>query len=744
MTMTEITAPYGFVPLSDKVVCPDWLKTTDGQAPPVHDVPFEDGLCGTLELEITAETPIFVRGTDETGEKPFQLADGRYAIPSTSIRGALRNIVEIISFSRFSRVNDHRYAVRDLKNRDLYCQHMAGEDKRGGKFPYVPLVNAGWLKASESGDGPAVIEVCDFAKFEYGYLEKFAKDQGVKGFKPGRRQIAREKYKAWTASRVAKLPVSWRGRNVVSVGKLLSQFGEFDTKSKQIVQGTIVFTGQPQQWEPGNTQAKHHDFFFTGSRADLRPIDVPKAIYDDFEFAHSNRGQQNKLGESLTPNDEWGFWKPKFKEGERVPVFFLTNPDGSLRAFGLAMMFRLPYDLSIHDAVKNAGEEHLDHLGPIDMGEALFGTVRDTSGGNHDCLALKGRVGFSHATAVGRVEPMPRVEVVLGGPKASYYPNYVEQHPTEPGSVPGTENGKQVYWTWMDKDAKPRGWKRYKSLTSIVKPTGSKGSNMDKVGTRFHPLPAGTKFRCHVDVHNLRPEELGALLWALSLGGDSLARHGLGMARPLGYGRSTISVVDQKIVNMRGQHVSDLESSLKAFTAFMNSEIPTWERSHQIRELLALSRPTDPSNARYQTLSPNEFQDAKSAFLALPSAAGLGMPKGWARGASGGGRGVGGVAPAAGQLKVDSVILGSLLDETTKKGGECFGSASFSDKGILHPTSSKPDGGFEKGKEYRFLVKSTGPPAQLWWINPDAPPPAPPKPKGGPKKGPGGNRGFKR
>src|ERR1019366_9865415 len=74
--------------------------------------------------------------------------------------------------------------------------------------------------------------------------------------------------------------------------------------------------------------------------------------------------------------------------------------------------------------------------------------------------------------------------------------------------------------------------------------------DLSKVGTKFAPLPAGTKFRAHVDVHNLRPEELGALLWALDFGGDEKARHMLGMARPLGYGRSKIAIVAHDVRRM--------------------------------------------------------------------------------------------------------------------------------------------------------------------------------------------------
>ena len=50
-----IRAPFNFVPVSDKVFFPEWADQIN------HDIPFSDGLSGTINLKITAESPIFVR-----------------------------------------------------------------------------------------------------------------------------------------------------------------------------------------------------------------------------------------------------------------------------------------------------------------------------------------------------------------------------------------------------------------------------------------------------------------------------------------------------------------------------------------------------------------------------------------------------------------------------------------------------------------------------------------------------------
>lgn len=646
--MQRITAPYGFVPLSKSVVFPKWLQTEDNKLPPLHDVPFEEGICGTLQLEIEAETPIFIRGA-RGKQEPFQLRQGQYAIPSTALRGALRNVVEILTFSRFDRINqDHRYAVRDLQNRHLYGQHMAEivKNPRTGKGEPMPLVNAGWLTARRNADGRWVdvrIEVCDFGKIEYRAIEEIASRLGIRGYQPGNKQTSVDKYRRWlgdgrkaTALQVS-VDLDVRRPDQVGRRRMLSRYGLAVPKNTGGA-GTLVFTGQPSRWTPDDTgrrrgsgNAKHHDFVFL-PQGTKQVLDVDSRTFEDFEFAHSDRGQQNNLGRSQTPNVEWAYWEKHLEEpGGRVPVFFLADELGKgVKHFGLAMMFRLPYRFSIGESVRNLNDAHVKLDQPFDFSEGLFGTVRGRDN-ERGARCLKGRVGISHALALGNPTLEREVSVVLGAPKASYYPNYVEQDPDRPGSAPRPgPDGRPLYRTWMDKAAIPRGWKRYRPLTETwmpIPPTGGDGRALDlsKVGTRFRPLQAGTRFHAHVDVHNLLPEELGALLWALDFGEDAQARHALGMARPLGYGRTRIRIGASDIRGMDGKP-ADLAQCRRKFETYMEAQVPGWRRSPQIQELLALARPVRPEEAKYQRLDPgrriNEFVLAKQGGLALPSVSG--------------------------------------------------------------------------------------------------------------------------
>lgn len=642
MPLDKIRAPYGFVPLSNDVVFPEWSQEAS------RDWPFEDGLCGHLDIEIEAMSPIFVRGTaKEKDPLFFRAPNGQVGIPGSSLRGMLRNTLEIATFAKFNRFDDRKYGVRDLHNRDVYGDHMAAilPNAQTGKKEPMPLVNAGWLIPNDGPDSdvnPAIIEPCDFAKLEYGILANIAGALKVKpGFDPGRRQSAPSKYSAWVDANgrdagSALLNVAALRENHGDK-RLVSTYGKVTGPGK--AKGTIVFTGQPSAYDSkrvdkrsGAGNPKHHDFFFHGPATPQPQMKVSADDFKNFEFIHSDGGEQHRLTGRLKANEEWAFWRKRSgwegppNAGRRVPVFFLRKPDGSLRAFGLAMMFRLAYDKSIGDAVGTSQLGFTD--AKADFVETLFGRVpdrknrRDTSE-----QTLKGRIGVGFGPAVGTPKTLSPVRVVLGTPKASFYPNYVEQNP----EVGHGEGPNKRFRTFMDAAVRIRGWKRYRPLQghkTITPPDPKRGDgsamNLDKVATEFTPLAPGTRFQARIRLHNAKPEELGALLWALDFGGTPDTFHRLGLGRSLGYGTVRLKLVGSKLEDVNEADVTPTRC-LATFRKWIDTKAPGWEQRPQIRELVALARPMPAEDARHMQINHptfrNEFSEAKKEFLALPRAA---------------------------------------------------------------------------------------------------------------------------
>lgn len=638
-------SPYNFVPASEDVVFPNWGNAAS------HDIPFRDGVCGHLDIEIDALTPLICRGgrgKDGTDEF-FTDARGRPAIPGTSLRGMLRSVVEIASFSKLAPVNTHRYGIRDLQNRYTYLQYMAElqRDPRTGKNEPVPLVDAGWLrKCEESDDGRErwVIEPCHFAKVEYASIERVANAVDRPKYRPGPRRGAAEKYREWVGldskSREPLSAAHWafleqafdckvavkarRGTQSKTGVTRLGDFGEVSMRGAgQSYRGRLVFTGQPQAWVSGARNKKHHDFFFYGTAG--AAIEVPRDVAEAFELVHQNSGQQGR--DSIDPNAEWGFWKPRLDLGGKVPVFFLRRADGELRAFGLAMMFRLAYDLSTGDVATNAQPLRLDPR--PDLAECIFGFVRDNrraadSEGGVDRGALRGRVSIGQGRPVREPATGSPFTAVLGAPKPTFYPAYIVQGGA-PGSRPST--GDPTPWTtYMNDGAAPRarGWKRYLSRRCEIAHPPLPPKSGEKVKSRLRPVPAKTRFRARLRVHNLRTVELGALLWALDFGGTRDACHSLGQARAFGYGMVRISLCDgpHGLRAIDGIDDVDLDHARRAFRAYMHAQITGWDLTPQIVELVAMATPpTDPEREklmRYPDLGAREFDTIKKNALALP------------------------------------------------------------------------------------------------------------------------------
>ncbi len=620
----SIPSPYNFVPLAKQVFFPDWADRVS------LDVPFREGISGILRVKVTARTPLYIRCGGAHDREAEAYGDffrvcpgGPYAIPGTSLKGMLRGVLEIASFGKIAgssgktgRVSDHRYAVRDLQNRDLYTGHIT-EQAGGG---YRPKVKAAWLKEGAEG---WELRFCQFARVEQEDLEKHF---GLREGSLGRRQGAGEKYRQISPYTELSFVCGPEEAHPHSPGRLV--YRKADSLGRGETKGILVLTGQPSDRKPRGcvnrqgkpcSRGKHMEFLFFG--ADGAPVPVPEEVRKDFVFAHS------ELGENRKPNAEWAFWEAHLKRGKEIPVFVLLDPRGGIKSMGLALMYRLPYDHTILETIEHTSPDHLDGS-RMDLGELIFGRVEDQEG-------LRGRVSVETLVAEGDPKPLPEVRTVLGAPKPTFYPNYVKQNDT----------GGHVtrYRTYMDPGAEIRGWKRYlPAADGAPRPVNpvpgdnekdEKDKKNKKVATRFRPLPAETAFVGEIHLHNLKPQELGALLWALSWGGATNLRHGLGMAKPYGYGSVVVQVqeagTELRWCDPSREGAPDPQACRRAFEELMESwgqkaGLPGgWRESPQIKALKALADPR--SEWRFEVAYPvlgsspsdNDFVQFKKNGVAL-------------------------------------------------------------------------------------------------------------------------------
>jgi CRISPR-associated protein (TIGR03986 family) len=544
-----IQAPYRFVPLSSLVVLPDWAEQVS------QDVPFKDGICGELEVEITTHGKVCVGGKQQkdldispTQVEFYKTPDGKPAIPGSSLKGMLRNVLEIATFSRFKQVEDQKLGVRDIRN--------------SGNFYHSKIQNpeAGWLRFE---DGTWKIYPCNFARLHQQDLisclgltyESWARENNKK---------IRQRYNLIGIN--PNIQFEENGQN--KQGQILA----IPSRSKNAINGKIVVTGQPGQFYRNNKKAKKYEFIFYD---EFSPLDVDPEVVSGFHQIYED-------------TDEWLFWRENSERlSKGIPVFFhcATSNKEKVISFGLSMMYKLPYENSIYEAIRNTDDLHVDDLADYDLSDLIFGTI-DENGEN----SLRGRVNIGLASVCGNVDLKPTQAMVLNSPKATYYPFYIAQN-----------SQKNEFSQLMQEDVKLSGWKRYPIKNEKI----YSSAESRKVESILEVVPKNTLFKTKIRFHNLKPIELGALLWAIDFGKCPELRHGLGHGKPYGLGSVQLSVKQSHLrLNDPSQNITiNLDLCRQAFIDYMEKQIGSnFESLEPIKALLKYAQPNSEDNLNYMPL----------------------------------------------------------------------------------------------------------------------------------------------
>ena len=579
-----IKAPYNFVPLENKAFYPSWANHIS------QDIPFEDGVSGSIEYTIEAKTPIFVRNGYTDREHPdstfSKTHDGKFFIPSTSIKGEIRNVLEILSFGKMTQVQDARFGIRDLNSQKNPVAYVEGNfylDK-------MKHVQCGWLykRLSQDGNEEYIINDCgvpgrikpEEIDNHYGTaLAMFGQNLTLNRQCTNKNDEEELRSAYYKYKNILKISLDNQDINNCFCGtfstvqdnydRLIASFGANGKK------GCIVVTGQPSKRDPIKKKGKYYEFVFFESE-DEEPIDTN--VINDFLTIHKNNYDYEKI------------WKRYLNEGRRVPVFFSrkNGNNGPIDSIGLAYMFRIP----TANFIKGAIPIELQSNRRKDLAECIFGTAKES------LKQLKGRVNISHAFACDTPNKCGIVTTVLGSPKPSYGPLYASSG------------------TWNDANAQIKGRKRYPVRTTILPP--NKGT--DSQTCEFIPLDQGTSFKGRITFHNLKECELGALIAALTFNGHPECCHSIGEAKPLGYGKVKISIDKLSVISIKDIFAKTDDPTqqethyyFNKFKDVMTENIGTgWENSNSIRELCAMARGIDEevnNNFSYMRMSTNRNEN---------------------------------------------------------------------------------------------------------------------------------------
>lgn len=508
--MASITSPYNFVPMAETVHIPSWQDIS-------QDMPEQDTLSGIIEYELKNVSPLMVgdkRIDDEKGRivEFFKTPDNQYAIPGTSLKGMIRNWLEIATHSRLSIINDNWLSYRDLRSNE-YTELLT--DPVNGA--YKAKSQAGWLRF-ESGEWklyPAQLWRIENSEIQHVFKVQIKDTQAEKIYKKlgGIQSVNFDAEEEKTHSNHTVPMIYAAARNLKKA----------DVKSAK---GFLIVTGQmpgPKNPRPGQSKGKHMNFIFSPPTSQALEYESPDVIKG---FLDINKEK-----------DDFNYLKC-LNHQHGIPVFYIQSKQ-KVSQIGMAQMFRFPYKYSVGQL------RHASHLSnddnSKDFTQIMFGDIDE----HRDSRSQKGRVSFSLAKANGHPTTQLLPSTVLGAPRNSFYPAYIDQHKI-----------KGSYSTYNQKEAKLSGFKRYAvhkgfNSNALPKPPEIKGKVNYEVAVQIKALSENQVFSGKVRFHNLNPVELGGLLYALNICKQEGLYHQIGMGKPYGLGKVkfqniTLTLTDDK------------------------------------------------------------------------------------------------------------------------------------------------------------------------------------------------------
>lgn len=593
-----IRAPFNFIRLSDQVFFPEWADKIS------HDVPFIDWFSGVISLDITAASPVFVRNghtqedTNNTGNdryNSFSRINEKYFIPGTSIKGAVRNVLSIISNGKIRVDKSLKFAQREWDNTSLY-------PLKGQQNGFL----CGWLKW-DNKIGYYIENHGKPYRIAHTRLDEYFCSQGLTGENLFKSKFSLESgfnlnseceyrsclydpktatYKYALVDNIELYDLNFEIDDEYANEYKPNRVKVVEEESEDSFKGCIVFTGQPSQWvfprpitlDP--TAGKFYDFVFRNDVERLQKFAISDEDFHKYESIYED-------------NCDWKHWKSEiYSKG--IPVFFRLE-NQKIKDWGLAFLYKLPYE---HTPFETLPSNH--QSSKLDLADCILGTVSKD-------FSLKGRVSFGHAFCTDERPQVNSngVRLVLSSPKASYYPIYITQK---------VRNGRVVQYETYN-DGQIAGWKRYPIRNEVWgTATGS-----DLLDTILYPLDTNSHFVSKVRFFNLNTLELGALLSALTFhDNENNAYYQLGQGKPYGYGKVKFKIRFNCLEGKFAHLLKNVDAT-KALMAYYESQMQlrNFPLQASLLQLLPLvSSSVSGYNFEYMTMSNvrsrNEFLQEKT------------------------------------------------------------------------------------------------------------------------------------
>lgn len=482
----RVRAPYNFIPLSDKILLPyDSVESL-----PAHDRIDPSLKTGEICVTMVADTPVFVSDGDKNDPHFFRGSNGKYMIPGSTIRGMVRENMQILGFGLMrpgEDLEDIQIYFREIASasgsrddplKKYYCAALGIKQMPmpSGRPKAIPqLVKSGYLKKE---------------KGKYKIYPSKGSYMLVRRDHPGVRCFGTED------ARTENVYYRAEGDRVKEIRPAVGE-------KNGLRRGTLLYTGKPvRSWNRQTGRLEDHpNHLYLIPEADWSAQPLTLDEDDVLSYMEDFEKRRNVLGRNRN------FWNLPL-EGREKPVFYVQY-EGHVY-FGMSRFLRIGYRYPLSCGLP---ESHKAGMDKLDFPRAILGYVSKNSG------SYRSRVSFGDFAADGEAYEMPPISMILGEPKPSYYPGYVV-------------GGKH----YNHEDFRLRGYKQY--WLKEVEATDDNGK--PRAATTIRPLPRGTKFSGTIRYKNLTEAELGLLLWCLRL--EKGCYQSVGMAKPYGYGRMRLTI----------------------------------------------------------------------------------------------------------------------------------------------------------------------------------------------------------
>lgn len=501
-------------------------------------------LSGKLKCSLKNKTPLFIgsgisSGFDHKTEEILK-DNGNYIIPASSLKGEIRNIVEVITNSCIKNVEIDRLEKR-LK---------AGE--RPNIFGLIKR-----LPNEKTGEDGLIVEAVKVkihkdvlkGKLPGFYPIKVNKSIVKHVDKPGRKT-----YKKWEKDPDA-----------------INDFYTFDKVTQGGTEEAILWVSASIGNKKYEKILVKKDFVEKGKG---RNFLFSLTEYEDLEYLIAQRNERDKD----IANKNQKIDRKKIQVND--PIIFQLDGENAIN-LAFSEIPRLRYKYSPYSLIPKEFQP-CSSLDNLCFACRLFGTTGNSNEEkkSNEMTSYMGRVFIADAKCSEKKEKLSEVITMkpLGEPHPSLARFYLTEGSYDDANV--SIRGRKFYWHHSDKIKAGENYKSY--LKSITMEKG------EKYNSSLSFLKPNNIFEFEVEFKNLTEEELGVLIYSLELEDGML--HKFGKAKAFGFGSSKIEI-KELLLKSQDRYKSfaiSYEKEDKNIYKDIAKEIYVCENKEEIKELKAI------------------------------------------------------------------------------------------------------------------------------------------------------------